>query len=267
MKKIYIAFLAMMLCACTSQAQKDNGDLLKPSVAKEPTVKTMESNVKPSTAAETTKDKSTASPAESIGKTARLLALQGFVNVKDADSSIYVSLMYSRPDNFCGVTLYDDLKEAYLHPKAIKAIVKAQQYLKSLRPDLSLIIYDASRPMHIQQKMWDKVKNTNKSKYVSNPAHGGGMHNYGMAVDISLCTLGGDSIDMGTKVDYMGSAAHIDQEQQLVAQGKISRQARKNRLLLRKVMKHAGWIPLRTEWWHFNLCSRKTAKTYYKVIK
>lgn len=79
------------------------------------------------------------------------------------------------------------------------ALKKAQAYLKQLRPDLSLKVYDAARPMHIQQKMWDKVKHTEKDIYVSNPAHGGGMHNYGMAVDITLCTLKGDTLDMGTK--------------------------------------------------------------------
>lgn len=92
------------------------------------------------------------------------------------------------------------------------------------------------------------------------------MHNYGMAVDITLCNLRGDTIPMGTKIDYMGAAAHIDKEQQLVARHRISRQALANRRLLRSVMRYAGWRPLRTEWWHFNMCSRATARKYYKVI-
>ena len=83
--------------------------------------------------------------------------------------------------------------------------------------------------MSIQQRMWDKVKNTNKYFYVSNPARGGGLHNYGMAVDITLCDARGDTLDMGTKIDYMGAAAHIDREEALVKSGRISRQAHKNR--------------------------------------
>lgn len=204
---------------------------------------------------------------QKLSATAKSLARQGYVNIKDVDKSIQVSLMYARADNFCGKVLYGDLKEAYLHPQAAKALKKAQTYLKSLRPDLSLKIYDASRPMSIQQKMWNVVKGTKNDIYVSNPAHGGGMHNYGMAVDITLCNEKGDTLDMGTKVDYFGKAAHIDQEAQLVASKRISKQALRNRELLRKVMRHAGWKPLRTEWWHFNLCSRATAKKYYKVIK
>lgn len=204
---------------------------------------------------------------QQLSKTAQSMARQGFVNIKDVDPSIRVSLMYARKDNFCGVVLYDDLREAYLHPMAARALKRAQAYLKKHYPHLGLKVYDAARPMHIQQKMWDKVKNTSKDIYVSNPAHGGGLHNYGMAVDITLCNEKGDSIPMGTKIDYMGAAAHIDREAQLVAKGKISRQARRNRQILREAMKAAGWIPLRTEWWHFNKIYRKVARAKYKVIK
>ena len=198
--------------------------------------------------------------------TAQQLARQGYQEIEQCDPTIHISLMYARPDNFCGVVLYNDLREAFLHPEAMKALQKAQAYLKQLRPDLSLKVYDAARPMHIQQRMWDEVKHTSKAIYVSNPAHGGGMHNYGMAVDITLCTLKGDTLDMGTKIDYMGKAAHIDNEAALVSTHIISPEARRNRQLLRQVMRYGGFMPLRTEWWHFNKCSRAVAKKYYKVI-
>lgn len=206
-------------------------------------------------------------PGGRLSDTALSLERRGYVNIQKADPSIFVSLMYSRADNFTGEVLYTDLREAYLHPKAAAALVKAQKRLRQLRPDLSLKVYDAARPMSIQQKMWDKVKNTPKYFYVSNPARGGGLHNYGMAVDLTLCTLKGDSIPMGTKIDYMGAAAHIDKEASLVASGRISREAQANRRLLREVMAYAGFKPLRTEWWHFNYVSRAVAKKYYKVIE
>ncbi len=206
--------------------------------------------------------------AKTLSKTAQSLAKQGYVNIKDRDKSIQVSLMYSRADNFCGKVLYGDLREAYLHPLAADALVKAQKRLKQLRPDLSLKIYDAARPMSIQQRMWNEVKNTDHSFYVSNPANGGGLHNYGLAVDITLCKAAtGDSIPMGTKVDHMSADSHIDREAQLVANHHITPEARKNRELLREVMEHAGFKPLRTEWWHFNLRSRAEAKKYFKVIR
>lgn len=204
----------------------------------------------------------------SLSKTAQSLEKRGYVNIKDRDKSIYVSLMYARADNFCGKILYTDLREAYLHPLAADALVKAQQRLKELRPDLSLKIYDAARPLSIQQRMWDEVKNTDHSFYVSNPANGGGLHNYGLAVDITLCqAVTGDSIPMGTKVDHMSSASHIDHEAQLVALHRITAEAKHNRELLREVMEYGGFKPLRTEWWHFNLRSRAEAKKYFKVIQ
>ena len=209
-----------------------------------------------------------AQPAKSqIGKTEVALSQAGYVNVRELDPTLQVSLMYARADNFVGSVLYDDLRQAYLHPEAAAALVKAQKRLKQLRPELSLKIYDAARPMHIQQKMWNKVKNTSMKIYVSNPAHGGGLHNYGLAVDITLCDAKGDSLPMGTKIDNLGIAAHIDQESLLVAKGTISKRAQQNRQLLRQVMRYAGFKPLRTEWWHFNFKSRAEAKRLYKVIK
>lgn len=201
------------------------------------------------------------------GKTALSMVRQGMVDVQSLDKSIQVSLMYSRPDNFTGTVLYTDLRGAYLHPKAAAALVKAQKRLRQLRPDLSLKVYDAARPMSIQQKMYDKVKGTSKYFYVSNPRNGGGLHNYGMAVDITLCRANGDTIPMGTKVDHMSRLSHITDEDRLVSQGRITREARDNRRLLREVMRFAGFKPLSTEWWHFNFISRATAKKYYKVIR
>lgn len=204
--------------------------------------------------------------AQKTSAAARDMERKGMVDIKTLDSSIFVSLMYARADNFTGTVLYGDLRNAYLHPKAAAALVKAQKRLKELRPDLSLKIYDAARPMSIQQKMWDKVKNTSKSIYVSNPRNGGGMHNYGLAVDLTLCTLKGDSIPMGTKVDHMSRLSHITDEAGMVARGQMTAEAKKNRELLREVMRYAGFKPLRTEWWHFNLVSRAVARKYYKAL-
>ena len=204
---------------------------------------------------------------QTTSKVAKQMERQGMVNIRSVDPSIHVSLMYSRPDNFCGVILYDDLKEAYLHPLAAKALAKAQARLKEKRPDLSLKVYDAARPMSIQQKMWNRVKGTSKNIYVSNPANGGGLHNYGLAVDITLCNLNGDSIPMGTLVDHMSNLSHIDMEEQLVAKGRITREAQRNRQLLREVMQYAGYKPLRTEWWHFNFKSRAEARKNFQVIR
>lgn len=202
-----------------------------------------------------------------LSHTARYMDSLGLVNLADADTTILVRLMYATPDNFTGEQLYGDLTEAYLHPNAAQAVAKAQQFLKTLHPSYRLIVYDAARPMSVQQKMWDVVKGTPKYIYVSNPAHGGGLHNYGLAVDISIADSLGIPLPMGTEVDFMGAASHITNEAQLVKEKKITAQEHENRLLLRKVMKEAGFRPLPSEWWHFNLCSRSEAMAHYSLIK
>lgn len=192
---------------------------------------------------------------------------QGLVSITSVDSTILVSLMYARADNFTGRILYRDIHTAYLHPKAARALQRAQQILHRTHPHLTLKVYDAARPMSVQQQMWNAVVGTSKDIYVSNPAHGGGLHNYGLAVDITLADVAGDSLTMGTKIDNMTPLAHIDREAELLRQKKLTRAAYDNRQLLRQVMREAGFRALPTEWWHFNYTSRANAKKYYKVIK
>ncbi len=263
-----VLFTALLLIACTNPSAQKLPEAALPQEATDSSeTLAIAGAATTDTSATTAALPRTQPDSTALSATARSMERQGMVNVQSLDPTIEVSLMYSRPDNFTGRVLYDDLREGYLHPKAAKALVVAQQRLKQLRPELSLIIFDATRPMSIQQKMWDVVKNTPKYFYVSNPARGGGMHNYGMAVDISICRVGGDTIPMGATVDFMGDLSHIDKEDLLVKNKRITEEARANRKLLREVMAAGGFMPLRTEWWHFNLCSRQEAKRYYKVIK
>ena len=51
------------------------------------------------------------------------------------------------------------------------------------------------------------MKGTSKYIYVSNPSRGGGLHNYGLAVDISILDDKGTPLPMGTPVDHLGREA------------------------------------------------------------
>ena len=148
-------------------------------------------------------------PAKS--RTAQCLDSLGYENIAERDTSIAIDLMYAHADNFVGRVLYADLREAYLHPVAMECLLKAQRLLREKHPEYRLIVYDAARPMSVQQQMWDVVKGSSKSRYVSNPAHGGGLHNYGLAVDISIADSLGRPLPMGTAVDHLGSEAGIQQ--------------------------------------------------------
>lgn len=248
------SFTLFLLCGCNSKQQKHTPD---PEVEAD-TLST--ASVEAPGAAKTVLQP----PAPS--RTARYLDSLGLVNIARADSSIVIDLMYTRADNFTGQVLYEDLREAYLHPDAMESLSKAQRLLQEMKPGYSLIVYDAARPLSVQQKMWDVVKGTSKYMYVSNPARGGGLHNYGLAVDVSIAGEDGKPLPMGTPVDYLGEEAHITHEAQLVQEGKITAGERGNRLLLRQVMKETGFSTLPGEWWHFNRHSRQVARERFRVI-
>lgn len=214
---------------------------------------------------------SAGTPAPGVVNDAEILAERmesaGLVDATAADPAITVSLMYARDDNFTGKAMYPEgFERAYLHPEAAEAIAKAQAALTEEKPGFRLKIADAARPMSVQRKMYDTVKGTPMAPYVSNPANGGGLHNYGLAVDVTITDALGRELPMGTPVDHLGSEANIHREKELVAHGKITEAERQNRILLRRVMKAGGFMPLKSEWWHFNLRTRAEARARYKCL-
>lgn len=194
------------------------------------------------------------------------LQTKNLVNVSAMDNSIRSELKYATTDNFTKTILYDTLLNIYLHPLAADKLIKAQKYLKTLHADYSLLVYDAVRPLSIQKKMYKVVQNTPYAAYVANPTRTG-LHNYGMAVDLTICDKDGTPLDMGTPFDFFGSAAGINKEAELIQKGVLTNKQVKNRELLRKVMIHAGFKTIRGEWWHFNAVSITEARQSYKVIE
>jgi D-alanyl-D-alanine dipeptidase len=194
------------------------------------------------------------------------LQTKGLVNISDLDSSIRSELKYATTDNFTKTVLYDTLLNIYLHPLAANKLVEAQKHLKSLYPGYSLLVYDAVRPLSVQRKMYRVVQNTKYAPYVANPARTG-LHNYGMAVDLTICDENNVPLDMGTPFDYFGAAAGINNEAELVRRGILTNKQVKNRELLRKVMIHAGFRTIRGEWWHFNAVTLTEAGRLARIIE
>ena len=190
----------------------------------------------------------------------------GLVDIAEVDSTIGVELVYATPDNFLGHVLYPEIHHAFAIPEMAEKLVKAQQRLKAIDPDLSLLIYDAARPLCVQREMWESVKGTPNISFVANPAKGRGMHNYGAAVDITIMDSKGTPLPMGSKHDYFGPEARIDHEDELVANGLITTQELENRKLLRRVMTESGFITCISEWWHFNHIPSIRAKEELRII-
>lgn len=201
-----------------------------------------------------------------VSSMARKLDSAGLVNLAMVDPSIEIFLVYATADNFVGEVLYDDLTEAYLLPEVAEHVAQAQRILGEKHPGYRLIIYDAARPMSVQRKMWAVAVRAGKQYYVANPSKGGGLHNYGAAVDVSILDEAGNPLPMGTEYDHLGAAANTDRESELVRAGVITEEELENRLLLRGVMRQAGFRTVTSEWWHFNWVSREVAKARYALI-
>jgi len=191
---------------------------------------------------------------------------QGLVDVMAADTTLRLHLYYATSANFMGKAVYKGITRAWLHPKAAAMLIKASLLLRKEHPHWHLLIYDAARPMSVQKTMWILVRGTKNINYISNPNHSGGLHNYGMAVDITIINEHGFPLPMGTPFDFFGPKAHINNEAFLLKSEQLTSEEYNNRLLLRRIMKKAGFHTIAYEWWHFNACSRSEARMKYPMI-
>jgi len=200
-------------------------------------------------------------------ETEKKLEAIGLVNIQDVDPTIQVDMALERNDNFTKKALYTDLHTAYLHPQAAKALKRAQETLKKSNPELSLKVYDAARPISVQWELYKAVLGTDKVLYINSPKSGGDQHNYGLAVDVTLCDAAtGDTLEMGTRLGDLTHASGTAVEEQSGGESGLSDEAKANRALLRRVMTVGGFKALRNEWWHFNFRTRSEARANYRPI-
>ncbi|MEL7566310.1 MAG: M15 family metallopeptidase [Dehalobacterium sp.] len=202
---------------------------------------------------------------ETICELEEKLKRAGLVDIQSIDSSIKVALMYSSSDNFLKYDIYGCLEKGYLYKVAALKLAKAQKYLKELYPDYSLLVCDAVRPLSVQYKMWEIVKDTSMRPYIANP-DGGSMHNYGAAVDITIIDSHGAQLDMGTPVDFFEDLSQPVLEEQYLFQKKLTQEQLANRRLLRSVMEQAGFIGISNEWWHFDAFEKNWIRKNLKII-
>lgn len=197
------------------------------------------------------------------------LIAQGLVDVQTVVPGIRVELKYSTTDNFFGKDVYGEHVRCYLQPEVADMVKKAQDNLQKQHPNLTLLIYDGVRPLSVQQILWDSLDKPDSIKplYVADPKIGG-LHNFGVAVDLTIFDMQADStLDMGTGYDYFGYLAYPDRENQMLADGKITKAQVANREILRKVMVGAGFAGIGSEWWHFNAFSRKEAGEKFALVR
>lgn len=196
------------------------------------------------------------------------LVQSGLVELKSVVEDAFTDVRYSSDKNFMKKDLYGDLNRIYVHPALAEKLKKANELLHKNNPDLFLLIFDGVRPKSVQQVMWDEFKMPawKKGKFLSNPSYGS-LHNYGMAVDITLCDSNGIELDMGTPYDDTARLAYPELESYFLANGELKKEQHQNRQLLRQIMYGSGFFGIQSEWWHFNACTRDFAKANYKLIE
>lgn len=198
----------------------------------------------------------------------RYLIGKQLVNVQEIEPNIRVALLYATDSNFLHKVIYKGLSRCYLPCQVAIKLCNAEYFLNRAYPQYHIIVFDAVRPLHIQQQMWDELDMPawKKINYLANPADIS-LHNYGAAVDVGIISESNSLLDMGTGFDSFNELSQPKYEARFLDDGSLSQEAYNNRLILRRAMLQAGFSMMHTEWWHFNATNKTTAAARYGLIE
>jgi zinc D-Ala-D-Ala dipeptidase len=164
------------------------------------------------------------------------------VDIRSVDPTIIVELRYAGRNNLVGYPLYARGTCALARPEVASGLAAAQAFLR--RYQFGLKIWDAYRPVAVQEKLW---KASHNSDYVANPGIGvGSLHSWGVAVDATLVDAWNRPVRMPSDFDDFTPAAmwrYVGPHNDI----------RAHVHLLQIAMRNAGFWGLRTEWWHFTI--------------
>lgn len=167
-----------------------------------------------------------------------------FTDVAVLEPSVRVELRYATPDNFMHRAVYPKSARCYLRVPVAEKLKAVQRDLQAM--GLGLKLYDCYRPLSVQKILWEVMPD---ERYVARPDKGS-RHNRGAAVDLTLTDKDGRELPMPTAYDAFDERAHRDYM-------KLPPELIKNRQRLEAAMVKRGFVPLPTEWWHFDAAEFK----------
>ena len=170
--------------------------------------------------------------------------------ISEISSQIIIDLRYAGLNNVFKKKLYPDDFTPKLHKDAYDALLKAIKLANQAKKKLK--IWDVYRPFKVQQKMFEICSN---SDFISDPETGSVPHCRGVAVDLTLCELNGNEIEMGTDFDDFTEKAFHKCEL-------VSKDAKANRYLLKNIMVESGFDFYENEWWHYQLFNARNYKKF-----
>jgi D-alanyl-D-alanine dipeptidase len=170
---------------------------------------------------------------------------------------------------------YGERSPYYLRQGVIKSLTVAQTHLQQQYPGWRIQIFDAYRPVEVQQFMVDYTFNeliqaqnltlANLSEaqkqaiwqqveqFWALPSLDPATpppHSTGAAVDVTLVDLDGKIIDMGGEIDEISARSHPNYYEH--ATSPTEQQYHTHRQVLQKIMFAAGFQRHPNEWWHFS---------------
>jgi len=169
-------------------------------------------------------------------------------NISVINARIILDMKYATSDNFLRRSLYSRAK-AYARKTVAFKLDRVQKELE--KRGLGLKIWDAYRPLPVQQELWNMMPD---ERYVADPKKGS-AHNRGAAVDVTLVDSYGNELAMPTAFDDFSERAHLDYMD-------LPEDVLAHRALLVQAMKDQGFVPLKTEWWHYS----DTEAEAYKLL-
>jgi zinc D-Ala-D-Ala dipeptidase len=164
----------------------------------------------------------------------------------------------------------------YLRKTVLEALIKAQNYLQKSHPGWKIKIFDAYRPIEVQQFMVNytfaellkkralKKENLSDSQHQklleevyqiwAFPNHNPATpppHSTGAAIDITLVNEQNITLDLGGEIDELSARSHPNYYANSTIE--LDKQYHARRKLLYEVMREVGFTRHQGEWWHFSL--------------
>lgn len=168
---------------------------------------------------------------------------------------------------------YGDTSPYHLRQSVLTALTAAQAHLQQQHPGWRLQIFDAYRPIAVQQFMVDHTfaqviqsQNLNPTTLSNDQRQAIWQdvyqfwavpnlnpltpppHSTGAAVDLTLIAATGEPVDMGSPIDELSVRSHPNHYR-----NQPEHPYHNHRELLREIMHKAGFRRHPHEWWHFSL--------------
>jgi zinc D-Ala-D-Ala dipeptidase len=170
---------------------------------------------------------------------------------------------------------YGDKSPYYLRQGVLEALIKAQDYLDKIKKGWKIKVFDAYRPLQVQQFMVDytfdlllkekglkveELSSETKQKIWDNVYQFWAIpsanpdtpppHSTGAAIDVTLVNNQGITVNMGGEIDEVSEISYPNFYAN--TNNLTEKNYHENRLLLNQVMEYAGFLRHPNEWWHFS---------------